>query len=128
MSRTWCSVTIFTLCSSTTTKHACSSLPPAQVQMSTGISFHLFHSDQAVPAFAVGPGRDSCRAEWLDSFVKDSEVRELIHQVEARELDMEEVDRSINCRQEWPPCIACVGCSAHATPAWLGSDHPDGRA
>lgn len=55
------------------------------------IPCHLFHSDQAVPAFAVGPVRFLPRAEWLDSFVKDSEVRELIHQVEARELDMEEL-------------------------------------
>lgn len=55
------------------------------------IPCHLFHSDQAVPAFAVGPVRFLPRAEWLDSFVKDSEVRELIRQVEARELDMEGV-------------------------------------
>jgi hypothetical protein len=55
------------------------------------IPCHLFHSDQAVPAFAVGPVRFLPRAEWLDSFVKDLEVRELIHQVEARELDMEEL-------------------------------------
>ena len=55
------------------------------------IPCHLFHSDQAVPAFAVGPVRFLPRAEWLDSFVKDSEVRELIHQVESRELNMEEL-------------------------------------
>jgi hypothetical protein len=51
----------------------------------------LFHSDQAVPAFAVGPVRFLPRAKWLDSFVKDSEVRELIRQVEARELNMEQL-------------------------------------
>lgn len=55
------------------------------------IPCHLFQSDQAVPAFAVGPVRFLPRAEWLDSFIKDSEVRELIHQVEARELGMEEL-------------------------------------
>ncbi|MBM3008254.1 hypothetical protein [Citrobacter freundii] len=55
------------------------------------IPCHLFHSDQAVPAFAVGPVRFLPRAEWLDSFVKDSEVRELVRQVEDRELDMEEL-------------------------------------
>ncbi len=38
---------------------------------------HLFHSDQAVPAFTVGPVRFLPRAEWLDSFVKDSEIHEL---------------------------------------------------
>lgn len=52
------------------------------------IPCHLFHSDQAVPAFAVGPVRFLPRAEWLDSFVKDSEVRELIRQVESHELDV----------------------------------------
>nr|WP_243848987.1 hypothetical protein [Xanthomonas sp. CFBP 8151] len=55
------------------------------------IPCHLFHSDQAVLAFSVGPVRFLPRVEWLDSFVKDSEVRELIRQVEARELDMEEL-------------------------------------
>lgn len=53
------------------------------------IPCHLFHSDQAVPAFSVGPVRFLPRAEWLDSFVKDSEVRELIRQVDIRELDVE---------------------------------------
>jgi hypothetical protein len=55
------------------------------------IPCHLFHLDQAVPAFAVGPVRFLPRAEWLDTFVKDSEVRELIHQVEVHELNMEEL-------------------------------------
>lgn len=59
------------------------------------IPCHLFHLDQAVPAFAVGPVQFLPRAEWLDSFVKDSEVRDLIRQVETRELDMEKLtDRS----------------------------------
>lgn len=53
------------------------------------IPCHLFHTDQAVPAFAVGPVQFLPRAEWLDSFVKESEVRELICQVESRELNME---------------------------------------
>lgn len=55
------------------------------------IPCHLFHSDQAVPAFSVGPVRFLPRAEWLDSFVKDADVRELIRQVEAGELNMEEL-------------------------------------
>jgi hypothetical protein len=55
------------------------------------IPCHLFHSDQDVPAFAVGPVQFLPRAEWLDTFVKESEVRELIRQVEIRELDMEEL-------------------------------------
>lgn len=58
------------------------------------IPCHLFHSDQAVPAISVGPVRFLPRVEWLDSFVKDSEVRELIRQVENRELDIE----SLNAR------------------------------
>lgn len=39
----------------------------------------------------MGPVRFLPRAEWLDSFVKDSEVRKLVRQVEDRELDMEEL-------------------------------------
>ncbi len=44
-----------------------------------------------MPAFSVGPVRFLPRADWLDSFVKDWEVREFIRQVEARELNMEEL-------------------------------------
>jgi hypothetical protein len=56
------------------------------------IPCHLFHSDQAVPAFAVGPVHFRPRTEWLDSFVKDAEVRELIRQVEGSELNEEELN------------------------------------
>ena len=55
------------------------------------IPCHIFNSNQDVPAFAVGPVRFLPRAEWVNSFVKDSEVRELIRQVETRELEMEEL-------------------------------------
>ncbi len=53
------------------------------------IPCHLFHQDQAVPAFAVGPVQFRPRSKWLDCFVKDTDVRELVRQVESRELDME---------------------------------------
>lgn len=53
------------------------------------IPCYLFHLDQAVPAFAVGPVQFRPRSEWLDYFIKEAEVRELIGHVESRDLDME---------------------------------------
>jgi hypothetical protein len=53
------------------------------------IPCHLFHSDQAIPAFSVGPVRFLPRTQWLDSFVGDPDVRELIHQVDDGRLELE---------------------------------------
>lgn len=55
------------------------------------IPCHLFHIDQAVPAFDVGPVRFMPRTEWLDCYIKDSEVRRLIRQTESGELSIEEL-------------------------------------
>lgn len=63
----------------------------ASLDVDRHIPCHLFHLNQAVPAFAVGPVQFLPRAEWLDSFVKDSEVRNLIRQVETRQLEMEKL-------------------------------------
>lgn len=42
------------------------------------IPCHLFHQNQAVPAFGVGPVKFLPRAECLDSFIKNPDVRDLI--------------------------------------------------
>lgn len=53
------------------------------------IPCHLFHVDQAVQEFNVGPVRFRPRSEWIDCFVVDADVRGLVRQVESRELGME---------------------------------------
>ncbi len=52
------------------------------------IACHLFHSNQNVPAFAVGPVLFRPRAEWLDAFVKHPAERASIEQVEVGTLTM----------------------------------------
>lgn len=38
------------------------------------IPCHLFHGDQAVPAFAVGPIEFLPRADWIVRYVRDPEL------------------------------------------------------
>lgn len=61
------------------------------VDVDRHIPCHLFHADQAVPAFTVGPVQFMPREEWLESFIRDSEVRRLIRQADAGELSIEEL-------------------------------------
>jgi hypothetical protein len=54
------------------------------------IPCHLFHSDQKVPAFSIGPIEFRPRAEWLDCFVTDSGERAYIRQVDEGALSSDE--------------------------------------
>lgn len=47
---------------------------------------HLFHSDQGVPPFSVGPVGFLPRADWITRYVTDPVQLELIQKVERREL------------------------------------------
>ena len=53
----------------------------------------LFHEDQLVPAFSVGPVEFLPRAEWIDRFVHDPEARRVVEQVDKGELAIKEVRR-----------------------------------
>ena len=53
----------------------------------------LFHGDQNVPAFSVGPVEFLPRAVWIERFVPDGDSRDLVNQVERRELTMDDVRR-----------------------------------
>lgn len=50
------------------------------------IPCHLFHSDQGVPPFSVGPVGFLPRADWITRYVTDPAQLELIQKVESREL------------------------------------------
>lgn len=51
----------------------------------------LFHEDQRVPEFKVGPVGFRSRTAWIDHFVRDQEARSVIDRVEQRELTIDEV-------------------------------------
>ena len=53
----------------------------------------LFHAGQSVPAFSVGPVEFLPRADWIDRFVPDGGTRDLVDQVERRELTIEHMRR-----------------------------------
>lgn len=53
----------------------------------------LFHEDQLVPAFSVGPVEFLPRADWMDRFVRDRGTRSVIDRVEQGELAVDEVRR-----------------------------------
>ena len=91
------------------------------------IPCHLFHQDQAVPAFTVGPVQFRPRSEWLDCFVKDTDVRELVRQVENRELNIEALSAQSMAAESGRHGVARIGHPTHAAPLQLGSNNPDGR-
>lgn len=55
------------------------------------IPCHLFHHDQNVPAFSIGPVVFQPRADWIESYVKDSNIRGYIQQVETGDLRIDEL-------------------------------------
>ena len=57
------------------------------------IPCELFHADQLVPAFSVGPVEFRPRSDWIALFVKDPEARNIVEQVERRELTIEDIRR-----------------------------------
>lgn len=60
------------------------------------IPCHLFHDDQHVPAFSIGPVHFRPRADWINHFVTDSNEREYILQVQRGELEIGELRRLAN--------------------------------
>lgn len=57
------------------------------------IPCHLFHRDQRVPAFSVGPVEFRPPAEWIDRFVTDPEERAQVLQVETAALPVNDLLR-----------------------------------
>ena len=62
-----------------------------RVDVDRHIPCTLFHENQLVPAFAVGPVEFLPRADWLDRFVRDRETRALVAEVEQGQTTMAEV-------------------------------------
>jgi len=58
----------------------------------------LFHSDQWVPAFSVGPVEFRPRADWIDRFVTDSVERAHIERVETGAQGIEDLRRQAFAR------------------------------
>ena len=53
----------------------------------------LFHEDQLVPAFRVGPVQFLPRADWIVRFVRDREARTLVDEMEQDRTTIDEVRR-----------------------------------
>ena len=56
----------------------------------------LFHEDQQVPAFSVGPVEFLPRADWIKRFVCDRETRTLVDEVEHGQTTIDEVRRRVS--------------------------------
>lgn len=57
------------------------------------IPSELFHADQHVPAFSVGPVDFRPRADWIGCFVRDPGARDIVERVERREYTVDDVRR-----------------------------------
>ena len=66
----------------------------ARTNVDQHIPCTLFHEDQMVPAFSVGPVEFRPGADWMDCFVKDAEARNIVDRVERGELTIDDVRRS----------------------------------
>ena len=53
----------------------------------------LFHEDQMVPSFSVGPVVFRPRKDWIECFVKDQETKSIVHKLEQGELKIEKVQQ-----------------------------------
>lgn len=51
----------------------------------------LFHEDQSVQAFSVGPVQFLPRTEWIDRYISDREARDIVGRVEQRVMTIDEV-------------------------------------
>ena len=80
----------------------------ARTDVDQHIPCTLFHEDQMVPAFSVGPVEFRPRADWMDCFVKDAEARNIVDRVERGELTIDDVRRraveseSRFAARQWP--------------------------
>lgn len=63
----------------------------ARLDLDRHIPCDLFHADQAVPAFSIGPVAFLPRAEWIDRFVSDPIERGYVRQIETRSTPTEEL-------------------------------------
>jgi hypothetical protein len=65
----------------------------AKLEVDRHIPCHLFHANQAVAAFCVGPVCFLPRSEWFRKYVKDAAQLALIEQVEGGQLQWKELER-----------------------------------
>ena len=64
-----------------------------RVDVDQHIPCTLFHENQQIPAFTVGPVEFLPRADWLDRFVRDREARALVAEVEQSQTTIDEIRR-----------------------------------
>lgn len=71
-----------------------------RVDLDRHIPCSLFHRDQIVPAFAVGPVEFRPRLEWVSRFVADPPVIDWIEQFDCGEITKEDLRRRIHEEQD----------------------------
>lgn len=74
----------------------------AKVDVDRHIPCHLFHENQGVPAFSVGPVTFLPRVEWFRRYVKDSAQLGLILKVEGGQLDWAELQKQASAQESGP--------------------------
>lgn len=64
------------------------------------IPCHLFHRDQHVPAFEVGPVTFLPRAEWISRYVVDPPVHRLLDRFERGEITRDDLRRAVQDQRD----------------------------
>ncbi|TIX41473.1 MAG: hypothetical protein E5V40_10185, partial [Mesorhizobium sp.] len=81
----------------------------ALIDVDRHIPCHLFHSNQKVPVFAVGPVDFRPRADWVDRFVTDNRVLPYVRKVESGELDIDDLRRESTSRRDQRELFTALG-------------------
>lgn len=93
----------------------------ARGEVDQHIPCELFHTDQEVPAFSVGQIDFRPRADWIKRFVRDSETRGIVEQVERRELTRDEVRRRMEPDGGEAPGDALTAITFLGAYSWVGT-------
>lgn len=81
----------------------------ALVDVDRHIPCQLFHSNQKVAAFSVGPVEFRSRAAWIDHFVTDARVLPYVLKVESGELDIDDLRRESSSRPDERELFIALG-------------------
>ena len=85
------------------------------------IPCELFHTDQSVSAFDVGPVQFRPRFDWIDSFVGNNETYDMLQKVERSESTVDDLRQRALSRDNTAPADALTVINSLRAYSWVGT-------
>ena len=92
-----------------------------RIDVDQHIPCDLFHTDQSVSAFAVGPVEFRPRSDWIDCFVKNDETHDMIQKVERRESTVDDLRQGALSQDNRAPADALTVINSLRAYSWVGT-------